>query len=236
MIFESSKFKLDEIIPTAKWTMRLSLRRIVAQIPSIRNGNCIRCHRIYLPISNIHRTTAHFQFRGYADDVKDPESKEESPGVKSTGIVPEDPDIITTESHEIQNPPPSPNPPSEGSSPSRPAKTARKWRPKYSRRALQNRKSRTTQNSARQQSTPKPKSKRQNPAKSPAPKPDLLKTLSETSLRKRLIWHPPLTGINPAYDMALAILKQDRAHKFEIIKRLKRKLAQEQQSPHPPRR
>lgn len=170
--------------------MRLSLRRIVAQIPTIRNASCIRCQRIYLPFSNIHRTTAHFQFRGYADDIKNPESMEESPGVKSTGIVPDDPDIITTESPEIQNPPPS----------------------------------------------RKPKSRRKNPAKSPATKPDLLKTLSETSLRKKLIWHPPLTGINPAYDMALDILKQDRAHKFEIIKRLKRKLAREQESPHPPRR
>jgi len=197
--------------------MRLSLTRIVAQTSPICNENCIRLQRRSLFISNLRRPTSYFQYRGYADDIKNPEA-DESPGVESTDTVPDDPDIITTESPEIQNPPPSADPPSEASPASGAHKRAPKWRTKYSKR-----KSKSTQKS---QSMAKPKQK--DSAK--APKPNLLRTISETSLRRQLIWQEPLTGINPAYDMALHILQQDRAQKIEIINRLRKKLARERES------
>ena len=219
--------------------MRLSLRRIVAQRPHIQTGNCIRCQRIYPPISNIHRPTSVFQYRRYADDVKNPESKEESPRVESTGTVPDDPDIITTESPGIQKPTSSSTPQPETSSPrqkqssSSGRKSSQKWKPKYSKKTAQSSKSKypktTTQKwkrkkyprKAAQKSKPKPK------------KPSLLNVIAETSLRRRIIWNPPLKGINPAYDMALDILEQDREHKIKVVTRLENRLTRERERNHP---
>ena len=220
--------------------MRLSLRRIVAQRPHIQTGNCIRCQRICPPISNVHRPTSVFQYRRYADDVKNPESKDESPRVESTGTVPDDPDIITTESPEIQKPPSSSTPQPEKSNPrqnqsssSRGRKSSQKWKPRYSKKTAQTSKSKypktTTQKwkqkkyprKAAQKSKPKPK------------KPSLLKVIAETSLRRRIIWNPPLKGINPAYDMALDILEQDRAQKIKVVTRLENRLTRERERTHP---
>jgi hypothetical protein len=58
----------------------------------------------------------------------------------------------------------------------------------------------------------------------------LNRAITETSLRKKLHWYPPLTGVNPAYDMALIYLDQDRRQKIDAIERLEARIAHERES------
>lgn len=80
--------------------MRPSLKRIVLQYPQSTN-NCIRCQALPLNTRQFVSST-----RTLYATTNDGDS-----GVTSTSTVPEDPDIITTESHSLQNPPSSPLPP-----------------------------------------------------------------------------------------------------------------------------
>ena len=59
---------------------------------------------------------------------------------------------------------------------------------------------------------------------------ELTRALSQTSLRKKVHWFPPLMGVNPAYDLALTYLEQDRQKKIEIIEQLETRIAEEQES------
>jgi DNA mismatch repair ATPase MutL len=220
--------------------MRLSLRRIVAQRPHIQIGNCIRCQKIYHPISNVHRPTSVFQYRRYADNVKNPESKAESPRVESTGRVSDDTDTMTTESPGIQKPPPSStsqpeksNPRQKQSSPSRGRKSSQKWNPKYSKKTAQSSKSKYPKTTTQKWKQKKYARKAAQKSKQKSKKPSLLKVIAETSLRRRIIWNPPLKEINPAYDMALDILEQDRAQKIKVVTRLENRLTRELERTHP---
>jgi hypothetical protein len=58
---------------------------------------------------------------------------------------------------------------------------------------------------------------------------ELQTSMSTTSLRKRIVWFNPLQGVNPAYDMALAFLNQNRQQKIEAIQRLESRIARETQ-------
>jgi hypothetical protein len=222
--------------------MRLSLRRIVAQRPHIQTGSCIRCQRLYPAISNVHLPISLFQYRGYADDVKDPKPKKQSPGVESTGTVPDDPDIIMTESPDIRKSSPSPTPQPKKSKPqqkqsstSSRRKTAPRWKRKSQRKTAETSKSKYPKKPAQKwkrkryqrKAAQKSKSKPKVPTRLLSKKTKLLQAIAETSLRRRLIWRPPLKGINPAYDMALDILEKDRAKKIQIITRLKNRLVRE---------
>lgn len=64
---------------------------------------------------------------------------------------------------------------------------------------------------------------------------ELQRSISTTSLRKRISWFNPLRGVNPAYDMALEYLNQDRQQKIEAIERLETRIADEIQRFNPPR-
>ena len=121
-------------------------------------------------------------------------------GVASTSTVPEDPDLITTEDPSLQSPPPSPVPPTPPQSSS-----PRIKEPWHFRLPPQKMDSKTRQN-------------------------ELKQAITETSLRKRLHWFPPLHGVNPAYDMAVLYLEQDRNEKIQIISRLEQRIAQEKES------
>src|SRR5436305_11902711 len=86
--------------------MKLSLRRIVLQRPQQTNINCLICTRSQFIPFNLLFTS---QYRQYSDNVEQPDSKEETPSVESTGTVPDDPDIIKLESS-IQKSPLTPTP------------------------------------------------------------------------------------------------------------------------------
>lgn len=62
----------------------------------------------------------------------------------------------------------------------------------------------------------------------------LKQAMTETSLRKKLGWSNPLLGVNPAYDMALQYLEQDRQQKIRVIKALENRIAHERKRPPPP--
>jgi hypothetical protein len=49
-------------------------------------------------------------------------------------------------------------------------------------------------------------------------------TMSCTSLRKPLVWRPPLLGVNPAYDLAIEFLTENRNQKKEVINRLSERI------------
>jgi hypothetical protein len=179
--------------------MRASLRRIVLPTPQRVSRGCIRCERPQSLPRNIVASTQH---RSYSDIVKDSEAKEDTQGVESTGTVPDDPDIITTESPEIQEPPPSSEPASQSSSSlSKPTRTKELWHFRLAEKKMDSR----------------------SRAK------ELASIISQTSLRKKLHWFPPLHGVNPAYDSACAYLKRDRDQKIEVIKRLEARIAREKE-------
>ena len=143
-----------------------------------------------------------FQIRGYSDIVKDPEQNDNSPeGVQSTGTVSDDPDVIAVESPETQQPQSSPIPP-----PHPPSTTeSRPVKPPIHFRMVE-------------------------PPKGRRGLLDLQKAMKETSLRKRFGWSNPLLGVNPAYDMAIAFLTQDRKEKIRIIKHLENRITHERRS------
>jgi hypothetical protein len=151
-----------------------------------------------------------FPVRGYADDAKDSDANVQ--GVESTSTVPEDPDLITTEAPETQEPPPTPdpNPPPTKSSPPSP------YFPKQ--RGLVKRSF-----SFQLEET-------NNPARAAL---QLRKALAQTTLRKKLGWSEPLRRINPAYDMAIDYIRNDRKEKIQIIKHLDHVIRQERESKCP---
>ena len=114
------------------------------------------------------------------------------------------PDTITAESFETQQPQSQTSPPNYPSfSSPGGAKTISKRKPKVSNKA-------------------------EGTAKS-----DVMKAFTQTTLRKKIVWEPPLRGINPAYDMALEILAQDREQKIKVIDRLEKRLERERERfPH----
>jgi hypothetical protein len=145
------------------------------------------------------------QIRGYSDIVKDPDLRDYSPGeVQSTGTVSDDVDIITTESPERLQSLSSPVP-----SPQTPSTT----------------KSRSAKRPVHFRMVETKKGRRGIL--------DLQTAMKETSLRKRLGWSNPLLGVNPAYDMAMAFLTQDREEKIRIIKHLENRITHERQSTFP---
>jgi len=172
--------------------MRLSLRRIVFPRPRLTNRSCVICRNPQFSLSPS-------QNRRYSNIVKDSDAKVD--GVESTGAVDNDPDIIATESPEIQQSLVSPELPTEPPSPST-TKTPKKV---IHFRIVDIR----------------------NPKEAAA---QLRKAMTETSLRRKLGWSNPLHGVNPAYDMAIAYLKQDRQSKIQAIKRLEKRIARERKS------
>src|SRR6202021_1590416 len=58
------------------------------------------------------------------------------------------------------------------------------------------------------------------------PKDPVLKTqevkeaITKTSLRKKVSWIPPMSGINPAYDIALSFLRHDREKHVSTIRKI----------------
>lgn len=150
------------------------------------------------------------QTRRYSDSVKDSDRKQDGDvrGVESTVTVPSDPDLTTTESPELQNRLPSP-PTELSSSP-------------FTKKA----------SSVIHFRIP---SKRKNPKDAAT---ELRTAMSETSLRKKLGWSNPLRGVNPAYDMALIYLNQDRQQKIKVIKKLVNRIRNERKRtdhfPFPP--
>jgi hypothetical protein len=192
----SAKFKGDAASRErlSLLTMRLCLWRIVFHTPRQSVRKCVVCRTSqFIPLSS--------QIRGYSDIVKDPDQIDNSPeGVQSTGTVSDDPEGISVEYPETQQPhssPIPPHPPSTMESRSvKPPIHFRMVEPQKGRRGLL----------------------------------DLQKAMKETSLRKRLGWSNPLLGVNPAYDMAIAFLTQDRKEKIRIIKHLENRIAHERRS------
>ena len=192
--------------------MRPSLRRIVLQKPQRISQSCIRCDSSQITSLRPHRTLPSLQQRFYSDS-KDPTSKEDTAdaGVESTGTVPEDPDIITTESPSIQEPPSSAAPATPAPQLPRSQKvytTAQQKEPWHFRLA-----------------------ERKMDAACKAR--DLRRMMTTTSLRKSVHWFEPLRGVNPAYDMALMYLKHDRRQKMAAIQRLEERIAKQRQSTIP---
>ena len=185
--------------------MRASLRRMVVATPQRAHRSCIRCEAPQLLLRNTHPSLSTSQHRSYSDIVKDSETKEDTQSVESTGTVPDDPDIITTESPEVQEPPLSPTPASESSSHSRQPQTEELWHFRLAEKKMSS--------STRAQ--------------------ELAKIISQTSLRNRLHWYPPLHGVNPAYDIALLYLNRDRMNKIETIKHLEQRIARERERNYP---
>ena len=145
------------------------------------------------------------QNRGYADIVRD---SDESCGVQSNIKVP-DLDVVTAESLEIQQAIPLPeSPPQTSSSPLTTTPTiSGKQPPRFW--------------------LVKAKTGRERDL-------ELRKLMSQTSLRKKISWSPPSHGINPAYDMAIVYLNQDRREKIKIIKNLERRIQYERTCTTPP--
>src|SRR5437762_3433782 len=144
------------------------------------------------------------RIRGYTEVVKGHSTIDSPGGVDSSGTVPNDPDIITAESPEIRQPLlSSVSPPPPPSTP----KTAPVKSPVHFRMVETKKGSRGIL--------------------------ELQKATKETSLRKRLGWSNPLLGVNPAYDMALAFLTQDRKEKIRVIKHLQNRISHERQSGPP---
>jgi hypothetical protein len=180
--------------------MQHCLRRIVlAQGPQRIAIPCTRSSPPQLLLRNGRRL---FPVRGYADDAK--ESDANVQGVESTGTVPEDPDLITTEAPETEEPPPIPAPSAKSSPPSPYFPKPRGLKPFSFKLEETN-----------------------NPARAAL---QLRKALTQTTLRKRLGWSEPLRGINPAYDMAIDYIRNDRKEKIQIIKRLDDVIRRERES------
>lgn len=141
------------------------------------------------------------QIRGYSDFVKDPDPIDNSLGpVLSTGTIFNDLDIIATESPETQQPQSSPVTHLHSST-----MRSRPVKPPVHYRIAERKKGRRGIL-------------------------DVQKGMKETSLRRRLGWSNPLLGVNPAYDMAIAFLTQDRLEKIRIIKHLENRITHERQS------
>jgi hypothetical protein len=185
--------------------MRASLRRIVLSTPQGAPRSCIRCEAPQLLLRNTHPSLSTSQHRSYSDIAKDSEAKEDTQGVESTGTVPDDPDIITTESPEVQHPPPSPTPASESSSHSRRPQGKELWHFRLPEKKMSS--------ATRAQ--------------------EMAKIISQTSLRSKLHWFPPLHAVNPAYDIALLYLSRDRMQKIETIKHLEERIARERERNYP---
>jgi hypothetical protein len=181
--------------------MRASLQRIVLLTPQRLPRYCIRCATPESLFRNIYPALSAFQHRVYSVVVKDSETKEDTLGAESTGTVSDDPDITTTESLEAQEPPPSLTPASESWSPSTQPRTKESWHFRLAETKISS--------ATRAQ--------------------ELVTMMSQTSLRKKLHWYPPLHGVNPAYDIALLYLNRDRRQKMETIKRLEERIARERE-------
>jgi hypothetical protein len=54
--------------------------------------------------------------------------------------------------------------------------------------------------------------------------------LAQTSLRKRLVWQEPLSGVNPAYDLALEFVNQEKQRVRAIIETLEKRINEAKQS------
>ena len=187
--------------------MRPSLRRIVLQTKSSRisQRHCIRCDSTQIVSLRPRQPLPSLQQRFYSDS-KDSNSKEASDaGVVSTGTVPDDLDIITTESPSIQEPPPSPVPPCPENLRQQNSTSSKEKEPWHFRLA-------------ERKMTPAAKSK------------EVRRIMTTTSLRKSAHWYAPLQGVNPAYDMALMYLKHDRRQKMMAIQRLEERIAKERKS------
>jgi hypothetical protein len=192
--------------------MRPSLRKIVLQNSQRIPQNCIRCETPQLTsLRRPHQPLPSLQQRFYSDS-KDPTSKDDSDaGVESTGTVPEDPDIITTESPSIQEPPESAVPPTSAPQTTRPQKvwtSAREKEPWHFRLA-------------ERKMGPNARAR------------EVRRLMTTTSLRKSVHWFSPLEGVNPAYDMALMYLKHDRRQKMAAIQRLEERIAKERKGTPP---
>jgi hypothetical protein len=182
--------------------MRTSLRRTLLDRPHILSRPSFVCNRRQSPFHLRRQSPFPSQIQRYSNDVK-PTDEDESPGVESTGTVPNYPDIITTEAPEIQEQPPSPNPPSNPTSQDQRRLTKQPW-------AFR------TVESKKKDSATRAK--------------ELAKAISQTSLRKNVHWYPPLQGVNPAYDMALFFLNNDRMKKIASIQRLQKRIDHERKS------
>jgi hypothetical protein len=195
--------------------MRQSLRRIAVQKSRRISQDCIRCDGSQGIRLRPHRPLPFLQQRFYSDDnARDPSPKEEDAGVESTATVPDDPDIITTESPSIQQPPASPAPPH--SSPQIPPQT-----------------SPSTASSARKREPwhfRLPETQRDSAAKAR----QLRRMMTTTSLRRNVHWFAPIEGVNPAYDMALMFLKHDQRQKIAAIQKLEQRIAKERKGPTSP--
>lgn len=141
------------------------------------------------------------QIRGYSDFVKDPDQIGNSLGpVLSTGTVFSDLDITASESPETEQPQSSPVTHLHS-----PTTRSRPVKPPVHFREAE----------------------RQNGRRGML---DVQKAMKETSLRRKLGWSNPLLGVNPAYDMAIAFLTQDRQEKIRIIEHLENRITHERQS------
>lgn len=178
------------------------MRRTLLNRPHIVSRLCFVCNRKQSCPPLPRQSPFPSQIRRYSDEVK-PTEENESPGIESTGAVPDDPDIITAEAPEIQQPHLSPNPPSDASSRDHRRLPAQPW----TFRTVESRK---------KDSATRAK--------------ELAKAISQTSLRKNVHWYRPLQGVNPAYDLALLFLNNDRMKKIASIQRLQKRIEHERNS------
>ena len=177
--------------------MRPPIRRLLAYSSQKPLNRCLQCQFAHFPLRQSVTTRS---IRFYSDE-KSRDSNDS--GVESTGTVPSDPDLITTETPQIQSPPPSSLPDPPANPPTKNAKepwTFKQW-----------------------------KGGRDSKSKAK----DMRRAIEHTSLRRRVHWFPPLLGVNPAYDMALEYLEMIRREKIDVIQRLERKIQAERDSTLP---
>ena len=186
--------------------MRHSLGRIVLQKSQGISHNCIRCDTSRIGSLRCGQRLPSLQ--RYYSDSKDPSSTKDE-GVESTGTVPDDPDIITTESPSVQQRPSSPVPQTSPHTSQPISSSSRKSEPWHFRLA---------------------ETKRDTAAKAK----ELRRMMTTTSLRKNVHWFAPAEGVNPAYDMALMFLKHDQRQKIAAIQKLEQRIAKVRKGPTSP--
>ena len=183
-------------------TMRPSFWRLAARAHGIGPENCIRCGQISYPTIIVHRLV---QRRPQSNNVRNSLENENVSAIGENLEVPENGDILNSGSLETRQPPRTTVPPVEES----------------------------TSTAQKHTSTQKPWHFRHvvdEKMDSMAHAKELRRAMANTSLRKRLHWFPPLYGINPAYDMAVDFLRNDRAKKMRVIKLLEKRIAHERES------
>jgi len=182
--------------------MRYSLPRTASQPPQRVTLNCMICNRLLSSVPQLPSLSRCCQYSNFA---KDSDIKEDAESARSTDMASDDPGVSTNVSPEHQEPTSS-QMSSQHSSPStiqKPNSVKQPWRFKM----------------------PPP------PLKDPAARSrELSQAMSETSLRKKLVWRAPFLGVNPAYDIALSYLREDRRKKIAAIHRLGIRIARERKS------